>query len=382
MQKILTMLVGLSLTLSGLSEVLPKAESLDDYNGRMKWFVDAQYGLFIHFGLYSTLGGEWQGEMMSGKGVVGKYSEWIQGVLAIPKEEYSPLVKTFNPQGFDAEKIVSAAKEAGMKYIVITSKHHEGFCLWDSEYTDYDIGSTPIKERDLLKELKDACDKYEIKLGLYYSLIDWHHPSQEPTSMTARGHSRNTLVKGREQEYFDYQTNQILELISKYDPALLWFDGDWVEWWTLEEGVKLYNAIREKSSTVITNNRVAKRSRFDLDYVTQEQSHFDDVFPKHWEGCYTMNQSWGYKKNDNQWKSAQEVYQGMKDINTKGGNFLLNAGPDGNGIIQEEAYTIMAETKKLLDATPIIKASPTITKVPGILDASRKKGKKVKLEEH
>lgn len=377
MIKAIFIFINLSLW-SLLSAEALKKESLEDYNKRMEWYVEAQYGLFMHFGLYSSLGGEWKGQVMGAKGV-GGYSEWIQGILAIPKEEYAPLVKSFNPEGFDAEKIVSSAKAAGMKYVVITTKHHEGFCLWDSKYTDYDLGSTPIKDRDLLQELKDACDKHGLKLGLYYSIIDWHHPSQEPASMNREGHARNTLIKGREQEYFDYQRNQVLELIERYDPAILWFDGDWALWWTIEEGVKLYNAIREASPTVITNNRVAKRKNFDLDYVTQEQKHFDDVFPKHWEGCYTMNKSWGYKKSDSNWKTPEVVYQKMKDINSKGGNFLLNAGPDGNGVIQEEAYTIMSETKKLLEASPIEKVIPKIEQVPGILERVRKKGKKVNI---
>jgi len=372
MKKLIPLLAAFCMPYLALSKEPVKAELLDEYNERMDWFVNAPYGLFLHFGLYSVLGGEWKGE-----GGVEGYSEWIQGILAIPKEEYSPLVHKFNPQGFDAEKIVSEAKAAGMGYVVITTKHHEGFCLWDSEYTDYDLGSTPIKDRDLLQELKDACDNHGLKLGLYYSIIDWHHDSQKPASSKREGWARNILIEGKEQEYFTYQKNQVLELVEKYDPAILWFDGDWAKWWTLKEGVKLYNAIREASPTVITNNRVAKRGIFDLDYVTQEQSHFKEVFPKHWEGCYTMNKSWGFKKSDNNWKSPEEVYQKMKDINSKGGNFLLNAGPDGNGVIQAEAYAIMAETKKLLDANPIEKVIPTIKEVPGVLNKSRRKGKKV-----
>jgi len=376
MKKLIPLIAAFCMPYQALSEELVKPESLGEYNERMDWFVNASYGLFLHFGLYSVLGGEWQDTKM-GEGGVGGYSEWIQGILAIPKEEYAPLVSQFNPQGFDAEKIVSEAKAAGMGYVVITTKHHEGFCLWDSEYTDYDLGSTPIKDRDLLQELKDACDNHGLKLGLYYSIIDWHHDSQKPASSKREGWARNILIEGKEQEYFTYQKNQVLELIEKYDPAILWFDGDWAKWWTLKEGVKLYNAIREASPTVIINNRVAKRGIFDLDYVTQEQSHFKEVFPKHWEGCYTMNKSWGYKKSDNNWKSPEEVYQKMKDINSKGGNFLLNAGPDGNGVIQAEAYAIMAETKKLLDANPIEKVIPTIKEVPGVLNKSRRKGKKV-----
>ena len=374
MNKYFTLIIAIFTTLSLYSEDLQK-ESVEDYNQRMQWFIDAEYGLFMHFGLYSILGGEWKGQEVRG------YSEWIQGSLGIPREEYSQLVKKFNPQGFDADQIVKSAKDAGMKYVVITTKHHEGFCLWDSEYTDYDIASTPIKDRDLLMELKNACEKYDLKLGLYYSILDWHHPSQKPSQKGRKGWSRNTLIEGKEQEYFDYQRNQVVELIKKYDPAILWFDGDWTKWWTVEEGTKLYNAIRKNGPNIVTNNRVCKRHLFDLDYVTQEQSHFKEVFPLHWEGCYTMNKSWGYKTADNNWKSADEIYNKMKDINEKGGNFLLNAGPDGNGVIQDEAYAIMAETAKLLTATPIQKVSPEITSTPGVRKKERG-GKKVNVSGH
>lgn len=345
--------------------VARKAETLEDYKARMFWFTEAQYGMFIHFGLYSQLGGEWKGEQ------AWVYAEWIQAGLDIPSEEYVELIHDFNPTGFDADKIVRAAKDAGMTYLVITAKHHEGFCLWDSAYTDFDVASSPFAGRDILAELKAACDEQGIKFGLYYSIIDWNHPTQEPDrgSRSERFVWKHLeLVEGREQEYFDYQTNQVLELIERYDPAILWFDGDWADWWTLEEGVKLYNAIREADPNIIVNNRVAKRDAFEADYVTQEQRHFEDVFPKYWEGCYTMNNSWGYKHFDHDWKDAEMVYNKLRDINEKGGSLLLNVGPDGDGVVQDEAYAILAETAELLKANPIQKSIPEIKKVPGIVD--------------
>lgn len=338
-------------------------ESLEDYNARMEWFVEAQYGLFIHFGLYSALGGEWKGQPSK------KYSEWIMGHLDIDREEYAQLAKDFDPSDFNAEIIVSGAKEAGMTYLVITSKHHDGFSLWDSAYTEYDLANTPIKDRDLLMELKEACEKHGIRFGLYYSILDWHHPSQaRPFEVGEKGGSgQSRIVDDRKQEYVDYQKNQVLELIEKYDPAVLWFDGDWVNWWTIEDGIRLYNAIRAADSDVIVNNRVAKRKGFELDFVTQEQRHFKEAFSKPWEGCYTMNNSWGYKTNDNNWKTAEVVYQKLKDINEKGGNLLLNVGPDGKGVVQDEAYAILRETAELLKAQPIKKSIPQVTEVPGIV---------------
>jgi len=215
MKKFLTTLLSLSLLSTPVLAEELKKESLEDYNNRMEWFVEAQYGLFMHFGLYSMLGGEWKDAKMGADGVQG-YSEWIQGILAIPKEEYSPIIKNFNPQGFDAEKIVTSAKAAGMKYVVITTKHHEGFCLWDSKYTEYDLGSTLIKDRDLLKELKDACDKHGLKLGLYYSILDWHHPS--------KARNKNTLIT---KETKSLSLSSDMTLRSSGSMGIGWIGGAW-----------------------------------------------------------------------------------------------------------------------------------------------------------
>jgi alpha-L-fucosidase len=306
----------------------------------------------------------WKGEKVRG------YAEWIQQILKISKEEYASLLKTFNPSGFDAELIVSTAKKAGMKYLVITAKHHEGFCLWDSKYTEYDVASTPFKGRDILDELNRACTKHGLKFGLYYSIMDWHHPSQ---SIAKAIHCR--IKNDQAQEYFDYQKNQVLELIENYDPAVLWFDGDPCGWWKIPHGVDLYNTIREVSPTVIVNNRVVNRMWFELDYATQEQSHFKEAFPKHWEACYTTNKSWGYAKHDKQWKSPENIYGKLKSINEKGGNLLLNVGPDGNGVVPPESMAILVEVGHMLEAKPIKKAIPEITQVPGITERKRR-GKK------
>ena len=296
-----------------------RAESLDDYNRRMQWFADAQYGMFIHFGVFSHLGGEWKGEP------VPWYCEWLQASKKIPREEYATAIKEFNPRKFDADFIARCAKAAGMKYLVITSKHHEGFCLWDSKFTEFDVGSTPFKGRDILAELGKACQRHGLKFGIYYSIIDWHHPAQKPANPDGDpfgGWGQTVIEDGKKDEYIAYQTNQVLELIKNYHPAMLWFDGDWTGWWTMDDGIKLYNTIRNADPKIIVNNRVAKRTGFELDFVTQEQEHFSEAFPKHWEACYTMNDSWGFKKGDNNWKSAQTVYDHLKDINEKGGNLL------------------------------------------------------------
>ena len=319
-------------------------ESPGDYENRMQWFSDAKYGMFIHFGLYSQLGGIWKGKSYEG------YAEWIQSNADIAAQEYAMLTATFNPKDFDADFIARTAKKAGMKYIVITTKHHEGFCLWDSEYTNFDVASTPFK-RDILKELSAACRKYGLKFGTYYSIIDWHHPSQERNidgnnSWGWWGEIR--MKHGKRKGYIDYMKNQLRELIENYNSDIMWFDGDWVEWWNMEVGTDLYQYIRTLKPTIIINNRVSKRAKFKKDFGTPEQEHPGEALKYKWEACYTMNHSWGFKENDNDWKSPEVVYKKLRDINNKGGNLLLNVGPDGHGNIPDKSVEILIEVGKML----------------------------------
>lgn len=321
----------------------PKA----DFEKRLHWFNEAKYGMFIHFGLYSQLGGEWKGEVMPG------YAEWIQAHAEITSQEYAMLTHTFDPKDFDADFIAKTAKNAGMKYMVITTKHHEGFCLWDSAYTNFDVASTPFK-RDIVGELRTACDKYGLKFGTYYSIIDWHHPSQERNIdgkdwWTNWGEVR--MKTGKKEEYVMYLKNQVKELIKRYDTDIMWFDGDWVHWWDLQTGKDLYHYIRELKPSIIINNRVAKRAMFKKDFGTPEQEHPEGSLDHYWEACYTMNHSWGHKASDVDWKSPQTVHEKLKDINGKGGNLLLNVGPDGNGVIPKESIDILLEVGKLMDKT-------------------------------
>lgn len=310
-------LFTLSLSPAHALEVIPESDAA--FKARMQWFNDAQFGLFIHYGVYSTLGGEWKGKP------VQKYAEWIQRWGGITPEEYIPLAANFNPEQLDADLWVKTAKEAGMKYMVITTKHHEGFCLWDSAYTEYDLGEATDFDRDILAELKAACDKYGLKFGTYYSIIDWHHPSQ-------RAHKAlNNPPMNDKEGYVRYMKAQLKELIDRYDPAIMWFDGDWTKWWTLEDGIDLYNYLRELSPDMVINNRVAKRHQFKKDYGTPENSTPGAALNHFWEACWTVNHSWGYKKSDTKWKDIDTLLQKQIDINTKGGNLLLNVGPYADG---------------------------------------------------
>lgn len=347
-QSLLLMLLLLNSGLMAQERVNYLNESEEAFQNRMQWFLDAKYGMFIHFGLYSQLGGIYKGNDE------GRYAEWIQANQQIPKSEYSKLIDTWNPEKFDADKIVKLAKKAGMKYLVITTKHHEGFCLWNSDYTDFDIDNSPMKGRDFIKEISDACKKYGIRFGTYYSIIDWNHPSHDiPNTAEEIDSSHNRwmdlkLVEGKKAEYVQYMKNQIKELIEKYDTDILWFDGDWVSYWTLEDGNDLYQYCRELKPEIIINNRVSKRKIFKKDFGTPEQEHPGETLNHYWEACYTMNDSWGFKIKDTDWKSPQVIYEKLQDITGKGGNFLLNVGPDGNGEVPKEAIEILLEVGKMI----------------------------------
>lgn len=319
-------------------------ESAERFTKRMQWFTDAKYGMFIHFGLYSQLGGVFQND------TIAKYAEWIQANADIAAQDYAMLTHSFNPKDFNADTIVSIAKRAGMKYIVITTKHHEGFCLWDSRYTDFDVACTPFK-RDILAELGTACRRNGIKFGTYYSIIDWHHSSQQRNSSghnawTRWGHVQ--MKAGQRPAYINYMKNQIKELIDNYDTDILWFDGDWVDWWNNDVGVSLYNYIRGLKPDIIINNRVAKREIFKKDFGTPEQEHLTHRVEYEWEACYTLNDTWGFKISDHNWKSPETVYEKLREINENGGNFLLNIGPDGNGRVPPKSKEILLRVGEML----------------------------------
>src|SRR3954464_10759101 len=208
---------------------------------RMKWWRDARFGMFIHWGLYAVPAGEWKGQRSK------EIGEWIMSWANIPRADYEPLASQFNPVKFDTAKIVGAAKDAGMKYIVITSKHHDGFAMFDSAVSAYDIvDATPYK-KDPMRALADEAKRQGLKFCFYYSIMDWHHPSQyvdAPDKDPTAGHGQTKMREGRKQEYVDYMKAQLRELVTKYDPAVLWFDGEWVNWWTEEDGQDLYKYVR------------------------------------------------------------------------------------------------------------------------------------------
>jgi alpha-L-fucosidase len=308
-----------------------------DNDARMKWWREARFGLFIHWGLYSIPAGEWKGRT--------DHAEWIRTTAQIPIGDYDKFLQRFNPVKFDADAWVHLAKEAGMQYIVITSKHHDGFCLFDSKYTDFDVMSTPF-HRDILKELSDACRKQGIHMCFYHSIMDWHHPDYLPRREWEKDRPTEGAVFSR---YVDHLHKQIGELLTNYGPiGVLWFDGEWESNWTNDLGRALYDECRSLQPSIIVNNRVStgrsgmagmtKDASFPGDFGTPEQEIPAAGLPGvDWESCMTMNDHWGYNKADANWKSTQTIVRMLCDIASKGGNLLLNIGPTSEGVFPPEA---------------------------------------------
>jgi alpha-L-fucosidase len=318
-------------------------ETKKQHDARMQWWREARFGMFIHWGLYAILAGEWGGQT--------NYGEWIRTNAEIPIDVYDKLLGQFNPVKFDAEAWVKTAKYAGMKYIVITSKHHDGFALFDSKVSDFDVMATPFK-RDILKELADACRKHGIKMCFYHSIMDWHHPDYLPR----RAWETNRTTEGADYERFvKYLKAQLKELLTNYgDVAVLWFDGEWENTWNDKRGLDLYNYVRSLQPNIIINNRVGA-SRNDLQGFTKEGGFAGDFgTPEQqipatglpgvdWETCMTMNDHWGYNKNNHNWKSTKEIIQMLADIASKGGNYLLNVGPTAEGLFPQPSIDRLKE---------------------------------------
>ncbi len=328
-------------------------ESREEFDARMEWWRDARFGMFVHWGPYAVAAGNYRGD------TVRSASEWIMNTAQIPIAEYEEFAAQFNPTLFDADEWVRIANDAGMKYIVITSKHHDGFGLWDSEVSDYDIIDASPFGRDILRELADAAERGGIPLGFYHSIMDWHHPDAQgphfPTYNTSEKINPNfpDFVES-------YLIPQVTDLVINYDPAILWFDGEWIPEWTHEMGVDMYNMVRSLKPAILINNRVDKGrqgmqgmtrtdQRYAGDFGTPEQEILDGTSTMDWESCMTMNTSWGYKEVDDNWKSAEMLIHNLVDIAAKGGNYLLNVGPTAEGLIPDASVERLAEMGDWMD---------------------------------
>ena len=296
---------------------------------RLDWWRDAKFGLFIHWGLYAIPAGRWKGRDVDGIG------EWIMRFARIPIAEYEPLAQDFNPLEFDAKAWVSIAKAAGQKYVVFTSKHHDGFCLFDSKFTDYSVTKSSPFARDVVQELADECQRQDMALGFYYSQTqDWHHPNGDG----------NDWDFDPKQKDFDsyletYVIPQVTELLTNYGPvALIWFDTPKgiTQGISQQQSQKLLDLCHRLQPDTLVCGRLGNALG---DYATTN----DNAIPAgallagDWETPATMNDTWGYKSQDHNWKSPTELIQKLVDIVSKGGNYLLNVGPTASGAIPPES---------------------------------------------
>lgn len=284
---------------------------------RTAWWRDARFGMFIHFGAYSW----WGGQYARPDGTLCQDAEWIKSRCSIPWPEYEAAARKFNPAGFDGDAIAKLAKDAGQRYIVITSKHHDGYAMWPTKVNTWNLRdhSSFDKKRDILAELKRGADAQGIKFGLYYSITDWH-------------------AQGNVPQYKKDMYAQLKELVTTYRPATLWFDGQGRDWWTPTDAEKLQSFLRGLDPNLILNDRVGKKRIVDGDHRTPErevnipQSPMDGA---PWESCLTTGNRWGWTRYDT-WKPTPQLTRNLLDIVGRDGNLLLNIGPDNTGVVPPE----------------------------------------------
>jgi len=314
-------------------------ETEEQRDRRMSWWREARFGMFIHWSLYAIPAGVWKGRCVPGIG------EWIQQRARIPVKEYEELAKQFNPVKFNAREWVQVAKEAGMKWIVITAKHHDGFCMFNTKLTDYNIvKATPFK-RDPLKELAEACKEGGVRLGFYYSqLLDWHHPDGMGNDWDYDPNEKN-FSKYLE----EYVKPQLRELLTNYGPvAVIWFDI-WTP--THEQARDLKALVRKLQPDTIISGRIdpGRWEKGIGDYRERGDNEIPiEKVEDDWETPATINDTWGFKSYDHNWKSAGVLIEKLVDIVSKGGNYLLNVGPTAEGVIPEPSMRVLREVGRWL----------------------------------
>jgi alpha-L-fucosidase len=329
------LLVSLMLTSQLSLSQLPKETDAQKAQ-RMKWWTDARFGMFIHWGLYA----------------LPARHEWVKNAERMTNEQYQKYFEMFNPDLYDPHEWAKKAREAGMKYVVLTAKHHEGFCLFDSKFTDYKATNTPYG-KDLIKEYVEAFRAEGLKVGFYYSLIDWHHPdytidSNHPLRQTSDS-AYARLNKGRDMsKYREYLKNQVTELLTNYgEISIIWFDfsfpgkngkgrADW-------DSENLLELARSLQPGIIVDDRLdLKDVEGGWDFISPEQvkvSKWPEINGKRvaWETCQTFSGSWGYYRDENTWKSPAQLLELLIESVSKGGNLLLNVGPTARGVFDFRA---------------------------------------------
>lgn len=308
-------------------------ETKEQRDARMKWFREAKFGMFIHWGLYAVPAGTYEGKQVKGIG------EWIMNRGKIPVSVYSKYAEQFNPVKFNAEEWVKIAKDAGAKYIVITTKHHDGFAMFKSEASKYNIvDATPYK-KDPMKDLAAACEKEGIKLGFYYSQAqDWYHKG----GAASGGHWDKPAQDGDMTEYIKtIAVPQVKEILSNYGKiAVLWWDTPTD---MNKERADLLLPLLKLQPGIIWNNRLGGGYKGDTETPEQHIPAGGFKDGRDWEACMTMNDTWGFKSYDNKWKSAEVLIFNLCDIASKGGNYLLNVGPTAEGVIPPESVERLAK---------------------------------------
>ncbi len=297
------------------------------------WFTEARFGMFIHWGLYSLPAGIWQGRRIR-----HEYAEWLQASERVPRAAYRALAKDFNPAGFDADAWIREAANAGMRYVVVTAKHHDGFALWPSRASTFNVADATPFRRDIIGELADACRRHGIRLGLYYShWQDWEGTGGDICSVNMENEE---YVHPTEAEFARYWRDkclaQVRELITAYDPALLWFDT-WSEaslgYITPARQEELIALVRSLSGSCLVNSRIQFLAPSDqVDFISTMDNTFPEQgFAKPWETSGTLNDSWGHHALDHRWRSARELIRNLVRNAALGGNYQLNVGPMADG---------------------------------------------------
>lgn len=349
-KKVLSLALASAVAMSSVLAMPIKSTQAYSVPTHMKWWAKDKFGMFIHMGSYSQYGqGEWA------------MNEQWKTTFKKSKEKYQTEISAkFNPINFNAKDIVNTAKSAGMKYVVITAKHHEGFAMWDTKvasFTDttgkkiYSLqGYTPFGAtgRDVLQELKTECQKQGLKFGLYYSIVDWNHSSQ-----TIGGALSSTMKSmDARKDYISDMKAQLQELITLYDPDIMWFDGDWTyskskptleNWWTKDDGKDLEKYLRTLKSNLIINERVCRSFGLgDFDCPERSVPSLSNLPDRLWETCQSMNSAWGYKKSEEKsYYSVRILLEEMTRTFSGGGNFLLNIGPKGDGSMTPNSKKVL-----------------------------------------
>jgi len=351
-------------------------ESLEERNRRMKWWREARFGMFIHWSAGASLNGYWKGEPSNW------CSEWVRHSARIPRADYHEICRAFNPRWFHAEEWVALARQTGMKYMIFTAKHHDGFSFWNTAETDFNIMNSGCK-RDVMRELADACRDQRMPLGWYYSPRDWDHPDYLPhySRLSQKGAhygghwgyrpdpalgieaemdcgcsaciADRPIVEDRDPKradltrYLGFMRRQLRELVTQYGPAAaLWFDGQEHNP-TVGGTAELIRMLRELDPNLIINDRVATEPGWG-DFGVHEHQIPGEQQARDWESCLTINGSWAFNAYDLSWKPASKLVRELCDIVSRGGNLLLNIGPDQDGGVPAECVRRLQELGRWL----------------------------------